>query len=51
MPISKYFSGGGEKVMKNLKSEYGDEKGTSVFYALANKRKKNRGMSSKRKVR
>lgn len=39
MPISKYFKGGGEKVMKNMKEEYGDKKGESVFYALANKQK------------
>lgn len=40
MPLSKYFSGSGEKVMKNMKKEYGEEKGKKVFYATANKRKK-----------
>lgn len=39
MPISKYFKGKGEKVMKNLKSEYGPDKGENVFYAMANKAK------------
>ena len=40
MPLSKYFGGHGEKVMRNMKSHYGEEKGESVFYATANKRKK-----------
>ena len=40
MPLSKYFSGSGEKVMKNMKKEYGEEKGKRVFYATANKNKK-----------
>lgn len=39
MPLSKYFSGGGEKVMANMKKQYGEEKGKRVFYATANKRK------------
>jgi hypothetical protein len=39
MPISKYFKGKGEKVMKNMKSEYGASKGESIFYATANKEK------------
>lgn len=37
MPLSKYYAGSGEKVMKNMKKEYGDKKGKSVFYATANK--------------
>lgn len=37
MPLSKYYNGGGEKLMKNMKKEYGDKKGESVFYATANK--------------
>ena len=40
MPISEYFGGHGSEVMSNMKDEYGDEKGESVFYATANKRKK-----------
>lgn len=40
MPLSKYFSGGGEKVMNNMKKEYGKDKAKSVFYATANKKKK-----------
>lgn len=39
MPLSKYFKGSGEKVMNNMKDEYGDKKGKSVFYATANKNK------------
>lgn len=38
MPISGYFGGGGEKVMKNMKKQYGDKKGEQVFYATANKK-------------
>jgi hypothetical protein len=41
MPIGKYFKGKGEKVMSNMKKEYGEKKGTSVFYATANKKKMN----------
>lgn len=40
MPISKYFSGHGEEVMRNMTKEYGPKKGKAVFYATANKRKK-----------
>ena len=40
MPISKYFGGHGEEVMKNMKEQYGSEKGERVFYATSNKRKK-----------
>ncbi len=39
MPISKYFGGGGKKVMKNMKKQYGSAKGKKVFYATANKNK------------
>lgn len=39
MPVSKYFKGHGEEVMSNMKKEYGEKKGKSVFYATANKRK------------
>ena len=38
MPISKYFKGSGEKVMKNMMKEYGKKKGKSVFYATAQKK-------------
>ena len=41
MPISKYFGGGGEKVMSNMTKQYGAKKGKSVFYATANKQKQN----------
>lgn len=40
MPLKKYFKGKGEKVMKAMKEQYGDEKGKKVFYATANKDKK-----------
>lgn len=39
MPLSKYFSGKGEKVMKAMKEKYGDKKGKQVFYATSNARK------------
>lgn len=39
MPLDRYFSGKGVKVMKEMKREYGDKKGEQVFYATANKRK------------
>ena len=39
MPLNKYFKGSGEKVMNSMQKEYGSEKGKSVFYATANKRK------------
>lgn len=42
MPISKYFKGHGEKVMKAMKEEYGEKKGERIFYATANKRKASR---------
>ena len=38
MPLSKYFKGHGEAVMKDMTKRYGDKKGKSVFYATANKR-------------
>ena len=39
MPISKYFSGHGDEVMKNMSKSYGKTKGKQVFYAVANKNK------------
>ena len=51
-PLSKYFAGKGKKVMHNMQEEYGEEKGKSVFYATANKKKKkgiNVGPSKKSK--
>ena len=38
MPVGKYFKGHGDKVMANMKKEYGEKKGESVFYATANKK-------------
>jgi hypothetical protein len=40
MPLSKYYGGHGEKVMRNMKKQYGSEKGERIFYATENKRKK-----------
>jgi len=40
MPLKKYFSGKGAKVMAAMKKTYGSTKGTRVFYATVHKRKK-----------
>jgi hypothetical protein len=48
MPLSKYYGGHGSKVMKNMKGEYGEEKGERVFYATSNKRKKHEKSESKK---
>lgn len=42
MPVSEYYSGSGEKVMKDMTKRYGKKKGKQVFYATANKRKQKR---------
>ncbi len=40
MPIGRYFSGKGEKVMASMRETYKDpKKAKQVFYATANKRK------------
>lgn len=50
MPVKEYYKGHGDKVMSNMKKEYGEEQGKRVFYATANKRGMNRpGKKSKRK--
>lgn len=46
MPVNKYFKGHGDEVLSSMKSEYGDKKGESVFYATANKK----GMKPKEKA-
>lgn len=38
MPVSHYYGGHGKKVMKEMKSRYGEKKGEQVFYATAAKR-------------
>lgn len=48
MPLSKYYGGSGSKVMRNMKKEYGGEKGERVFYATANKKKKHEKSESKK---
>lgn len=40
MPLSKYFSGHGEQVMREMVKKYGPEKGKQVFYATVNAQKK-----------
>lgn len=42
MPINK-------KKMSNLKKEYGEKKGESIYYALENKDKSKKKTSSKKK--
>lgn len=37
MPIKAYYGGHGRKVMAAMRKTYGKKKGTSVFYATANK--------------
>ena len=37
MPISKYFKGKGQDVMRSMEKQYGPEKAKSVFYATSNK--------------
>lgn len=51
VPLNKYFSGGGEKVMANMKKEYGMDKAKKVFYATSNKRKKKKGRLEKELAR
>jgi len=38
VPIREYYKGKGEKVMRDMKRRYGEEKGERIFYATANKR-------------
>lgn len=38
MPVKEYYKGRGSKVMREMKSRYGEEKGKRVFYATAKKR-------------
>ena len=44
-PISHYFQGSGNKVMKKLRKSYGEKKGKEMFYKIANKE----GMNPKKK--
>lgn len=46
MPRSAY-SKGSRKALAAMKKKYGSKKGTSVFYALANKRGKGKTRASK----
>jgi len=38
MPLNNYYRGHGAEVLENMRSEYGDKKGKSVFFATAQKR-------------
>lgn len=48
MPIDKYYAGNGREVLGKMVSQYGRKKGEQVFYATANKAKKNLGKPPKR---
>lgn len=49
MPVSKHYSGHGDKVMRAMKKTYGDpETAKRVFYATENKRKNEKKSSRKR---
>jgi hypothetical protein len=39
MPISKYYSGSGRKVMRSMRKTYGAKKAKKIFYATHNARK------------
>jgi len=49
VPVGEYYKGAGDKVMANMKREYGEEGGKRVFYATANKRGMNRPGKKSRK--
>lgn len=49
MPVSEYYKGSGEKVMRSMKKRYGSKSGERVFYATANKRKQ-KPKSKKRRM-
>jgi hypothetical protein len=40
MPVSGYFDGKGEKVLRDMIRRYGEKKGREVFYATTNKKNK-----------
>lgn len=39
MPLSKYYGGHGEEVMRDMKERYGEERGEEIFYATENEKK------------
>lgn len=52
MPVSEYYKGSGESVMRDMKKRYGSKAGERVFYATAEKRGMNRpGKKSGKKAR
>lgn len=38
MPISSYFGGHGQQVMRDMQRKHGKKKGRQMFYATANAR-------------
>jgi len=42
MPVSEYYKGDGDEVMRSMVKRYGAKKGKQVFYATANARGLNR---------
>lgn len=49
MPISKYYHGHGEEVMRKMRKKYGKDEGESIFYATINARKKRKKKRRKKK--
>ena len=49
MPISEYYGGKGERVMRTMQKRYGKKAGERVFYATANARHLKPGGGSKKK--
>lgn len=37
MPVSAYFGGHGDQVLRDMQRKHGKKKGTRMFYATANK--------------
>lgn len=48
MPLSRYYSGHGESVMREMKDRYGEKGGERIFYATANKMKQGEDKKPKR---
>lgn len=38
MPISEYYGGKGERVLRTMQKRYGAKEGKKIFYATANAR-------------
>ena len=48
MPVSEYYKGHGDEVMKKMKREYGSSEGERVFYATAKARDLTRPLKNKK---